>query len=328
MKSSLARSARTALTVLFAVLPVALPAGAQTWPSKPVRLVNPFAAGGGTDVFARPIAAKLSQQMGQQFVIENQGGAGGTLGAANAARAPADGYTVLVGAVHHTIAESVYSKLPYNLERDFVPVTMLAVVPQIIVMHPKSAAKTLPELIALARDNPGKLSFGSAGNGTAHHLAGELFKVLTKTDLTHVPYRGAGPMMQDLLAGQIDMAFDGLGTSAAQIKGGKLRPIAVAANKRSPVLSDIPTATEAGLPNFVVSTWYGLWFPRGTPQAAIDRLYTETAKALQLADIRDIWAAQGADAGGMPPPEFAKFVSSEIAKWARVAKESNLKIDL
>lgn len=301
---------------------------AQTWPTKPIRVINPFPAGGGTDTFARPLAAKLSQSLGQQVLIENQGGAGGTLGANNASKAAPDGYTFFMGAVHHTIAETLYRKLPYSLERDFIPVTVVAYVPNVVVIHPKHPFKTIKELIDFAKANPGKLNFGSAGNGTSHHLAAELFKTLTGTQLTHVPYKGAGPLMLDLLAGQVDLAFDGMGTSANQIKAGKLRPIAVTTNKRSPVVPDVPTMAEAGVPNYEVTTWYALWGIKGTPKEMIDRMYQETAKALVLPDMKEIWASQGADAGGQRPEEFAQFIKSEIVKWAKVVKDAGAQVDL
>ena len=301
---------------------------AQAWPAKPVRIINPFPAGGGTDTFARPLAAKLTQALGHNVFIENQGGAGGTVGATNASRATPDGYTIFMGAVHHTIAESLYTRLPYSLERDFVPVTVVASVPNVVVIHPKYPFTTIKELIDFAKANPGKLNYGSAGNGTTHHLAVELFKTMTGTQLVHVPYKGAGPLMQDLLAGQVDLAFDGMGTSATQIKAGKLRPIAVTTLHRSPVIPDVPTLQEAGLSGYQVTTWYALWGIRGTPKEAIDRLYQETAKALALPDMREIWASQGADPGGQRPEEFAVLVKSEIAKWAKVVKDAGVKIDL
>ncbi len=300
---------------------------AQAWPAKPVRLVSPFAAGGGTDAFARPLAAQLSQQLGQQFVVVNRGGAGGTIGAEHAAKSAPDGYTFLVGAVHHTIAVSVYAKLGYDLERDLVPVTLVAIVPNVVVVHPKVPVGSLRELIDYARANPGKLNYGSAGNGTSHHLAGELFKTLTGTQLNHVPYKGAGPAMQDLIGGQVDLMFDGMATSAPQIRGGKLRPLAVTSAARSPAFPDVPTAQEAGLPNYLVTTWYALWAPAGTPPEIVARMQQEVAKAMQAPAIRDVWAQQGSGPGGNAPGEFAAFVKSEIAKWAKVAKESGARVD-
>jgi tripartite-type tricarboxylate transporter receptor subunit TctC len=308
---------------------VSIPAQAQQWPTKPVTMVNPFAPGGGVDAFGRPLSVFLSRALGQQFLVENLAGAGGTVGAANAAKRPGDGYNFFLGAVHHTIAESLYTKLPYSLERDFVPITVLAYVPNVVVVHPKHADKfkTLKDLITFAKANPGKLNYGSAGNGTTHHLAGELFKNMTGADLTHIPYKGAGPMMQDLLAGQVDMAFDGMGTSAPQIKAGKLKALAVTTAQRSFVDPSVPTMQEAGLPGYIVTTWYALWAPKGTPKEALERMYQETVKAMRTPELKAVWEAQGATAGGEPPAEFEKLVHSEIAKWAKVVKDSGAKVD-
>src|SRR4051812_20735400 len=307
----------------------ALSAQAQTWPTKPIVFMNPFAAGGGTDTFARPIAAKLGQTLGQQVQIENQGGAGGTLGAGNVARRAPDGYNWFFGAVHHTIAESLYRKLPYNLERDFEPVTVAAFVPNVVVVHPKHADKfkTLKDFIAYARSHPGELNYGSAGSGTTHHLSVELFKITTKTFMVHIPYRGAGPMMIDLLAGQVDFAFDGMGTSAQQIKAGKLIPLAVTSAVRNPVLPNVPTLHEAGVPGYDVRTWYALWAIKGTPKEIRDTMYRNMVAAMNQPDLKRIWAEQGADAGGMPPEEFARLVRSEILKWGKVVKESGAQVD-
>jgi tripartite-type tricarboxylate transporter receptor subunit TctC len=298
------------------------------WPTRPVRIVNPFPAGGGVDAFARPVAAKLSISMGQNFFVENMGGAGGTVGAAAAAKAAPDGYTFFVGAIHHTIAESIYKSLSYNIEKDFEPVTVLAYVPNVIVIHPKHAAiRTYADFYNYVKANPGKLNFGSAGNGTSHHLVGELYKLRTSTDLVHVPYKGAGPMMQDLIAGNVDMAFDGMGTSAPQIKAGKLRALAVSTPARSPVVPDVPTLTELGLADFEVTTWYAMWAVKGTPKEIVEKMYQEVAKALAQPDIRKIWEEQGAVAGGQPPAEFGRFVHSEVLRWGKVVKDAGIKID-
>jgi tripartite-type tricarboxylate transporter receptor subunit TctC len=306
----------------------AAPAHAQSWPAKPVTLVNPFAPGGGVDAFGRPLAIQLSRTTGQQFLVENLPGAGGTVGAASAARRPADGYTFFLGAVHHTIAESLYTRLPYSLQRDFVPVTVLAYVPNVVVVHPKQAGiNSIRDLIAHAKANPGKLNFGSAGNGTTHHLAGELFKTMAGVDLTHIPYKGAGPMMQDLLAGQVDMAFDGMATSAPQIRAGKLKALAVTTPMRSFVAPEVPTMQEAGLPGYVVTTWYAVWGIKGTPKEPLERMYAETAKALQSAELKPVWESQGATAGGEPPEKFAELVASEIVKWAKVVRDAGAKVD-
>ena len=301
---------------------------AQAWPTKPIRIVNPFPAGGGTDAFVRPLAAHLSNVLGQQMIVENLGGAGGTVGAANAAKAPGDGYTILAGAVHHTIAESLYSKLPYNIEKDFVPITVLAYIPNVIVVHPKVPANNFAEFLDLVKKNPGKYNFGSAGNGTSHHLTAELFKQMTGTQMTHVPYKGAGPMMQDLLAGQVDLAFDGMGTSAAQIKAGKLRPLAVTSAKRNFLIPDVPTLDEVGIKGYEATTWYAFWAPKGTPPDVIARLQTEVTKALADPKMKEIWASQGGLPGGQSPADMAKFVRAEIEKWGKVVKASGAKIDL
>jgi tripartite-type tricarboxylate transporter receptor subunit TctC len=318
--------ARIAISAVL--LAVAGAVSAQSWPTKPVRIINPFPPGGGTDVFARPLAVKLGQSLGQSVLIENQAGAGGTVGAANASKSPSDGYTWFMGAVHHTIAETLYTKLPYSLERDFIPVTVAAYVPNVVVVHPKHPFKNVKELLDYAKANPGKLNYGSAGNGTTHHLSVELFKTMTGAVLTHVPYKGAGPLIPALLGGEVDLAFDGMGTSAAQIKAGKLRPLAVTTKTRSPVVPDVPTMQEAGLAGYEVTTWYAIWAIKGTPKETIDRMYVETARALQLPDIKEIWAAQGATAGGQSPEEFTRFVHSEILKWAKVVKDAGIKIDL
>lgn len=308
---------------------VAQIAAAQSWPAKPVRLVNPFPAGGGTDTFARPLAAQLSKQLGQQFIVENIGGAGGTIGAAQAARAAGDGYTFLIGAVHHTIAPSIYPKLSYDIEKDFVPVTLLAIVPNVIVVQPNKLPqiKTVKDLAEYARANPGKLNFGSPGSGTSQHLAGELFKVNNQVSMVHVPYKGMGPAMQDFLAGSLDLVMDGMGASAAQIKAGKARAIGLMAAQRSQHFPDIPTLTEQGFQNSEVSTWYALWAVRGTPPEVIDAMYRETVKALEEPTLKTGWANAAAEPGGMPPADFGKFVRSEIERWAKVTKASGAKLD-
>lgn len=319
------------LKALFcaAIAAAGLTAHAQSWPNKPVTMMNPFPPGGGTDVFARPIAAKLSQQLGQQVLIENQGGAGGTVGATNVAKRAADGYNWFFGAVHHTIAESLYKTLLYSLERDFEPITVAAFVPNVVVVHPKHADKfrTLSDLRDYARANPGKLNYGSAGSGTTHHLAVELFKTMTKTFMVHIPYRGAGPLMPDLLAGQVDLAFDGLGTSAPQIKAGKLIALAVTTATRSPVLPNVPTVQEAGIPGYEVRTWYAIWALKGTPKDVQERMYKEVVIAMNQPDLKKIWAEQGADVGGMPPAEFGALIRAEITKWAKVVKDSGAQVD-
>jgi tripartite-type tricarboxylate transporter receptor subunit TctC len=304
-------------------------ASAQNWPTKPITFLNPFPAGGGTDTFARPIAARVSQTIGQQVIVENQGGAGGTVGAANVAKRAPDGYNWFFGAVHHTIAESLYARMQYSLEKDFEPITVAAFVPNVVVVHPKHADKfkTLKDLIDYAKANPGKLNYGSAGSGTTHHLSVELFKTMTKTFMVHIPYRGAGPLMLDLLAGQVDLAFDGMGTSSTQIKAGKLIPLAITSVKRNPVLPNVPTVQEAGVPGYEVRTWYGLWALKGTPQPIKDRMWKEVVAAMETPQLKQIWAEQGADPGGMSQAEMTQLVRSEIVKWAKVVKDAGAKVD-
>ena len=303
-------------------------ASAADWPTKPLTVVVPFPAGGGTDAFARPLAAALSKQFGKQVIIDNRGGAGGTLGAGIAARAPKDGYTYFMGAVHHAIAPSVYRKLDYDLEKDFIPLAVVAVVPQVIVVNPKRIQeKDLKGLIELAKKNPGKLNYASAGNGTSHHLAGELFKIAAGVDLAHVPYKGAGPALQDLIGGQVDLMFDGLGSSAQHIKGGLIRAMAVASKSRAPAFPDVPTVAEAGVKGYEVATWYALWASAGTPRDIVDRMVAEITKALQTPESKNVWQVQGATIGASNPKDMAAFVSSEIARWAKVAKSANITID-
>jgi tripartite-type tricarboxylate transporter receptor subunit TctC len=261
--------------------PASMPSQAQSWPEKPITIIVPFPAGGGTDTFARPIAAQLDTQLGVRVLIDNRGGAGGTVGASAASRAAPDGYTFFIGAAHHAIAPALYPKLDYNLETDFIPIGIIAEPPQVIVVNPsKVQARTLKDFVAEAKANGGKMNYASAGNGTTHHLAGELFKLSSGTSIVHVPYRGAGPALQDLVSGQVDVMFDGLGSSAAQITGGSLRALAIAAPRRSSTIPDVPTAAEAGLPGYEVATWYGLFAPKGTPPAIIERMSRELRMAL------------------------------------------------
>jgi tripartite-type tricarboxylate transporter receptor subunit TctC len=306
----------------------ALPATAQTWPTKSITFIVPFPAGGGTDAFARPLAAQLDQQLGQRIIIDNRGGAGGTVGASAASKMAPDGYTFFVGAAHHTIAPALYPRLDYNLEKDFIPVAVIAQPPQVIVVNPKKVeAKTLAEFIAYAKANPDKLNYASAGNGTTHHLAGELFKLLTKAPLTHVPYRGAGPAMQDLVAAQVDVMFDGLGSSAPQIAGGTLRALAVAAPTRSEAIPDVPTAKEAGLDGYEVATWYAVWALKGTPEPIVARMRDEIEKALKSQIIVDAWKKNGSAIPAIYGPDFGKFVNSEIARWGKVVSDAGIRLD-
>ncbi len=303
-------------------------AQADAWPAKPVTVIVPFPAGGGTDAFARPLTAQLSKQLGKQFVIDNRGGAGGTVGASLAAKAAPDGYTVFIGGAHHAIAPSIYKKLDYDIEKDFIPVTVIAQPPQVVVVNPSRVpATTLQEFIAYAKKNPGKLNYGSAGNGSAHHLAGELFKLQTKTFITHIPYKGAGPALSDLIAGQVDLMFDGLGSSAQHIRAGRIKALAVASTKRSAAFPNVPTAAEAGVPGYDVSTWYAMWVPKGTPKEIVDKLYAETEKALNTPELKQIWLNNGSDTPVFTQEQFAQFQRAEIRRWAQVVQQSGAKID-
>ena len=298
------------------------------WPNKAVTVVVPFPAGGGTDAFARPLTATLSRALGKQFIIDNRGGAGGTVGAGIAARAAPDGYTLFMGAVHHTIAPSMYPKLDYNLETDLIPIGLVASVPQVIVVNPQRVpVADLKSFLEFVKKNPGRLNYGSAGNGTSHHLAGELFKLQTKTFITHIPYRGAGPALQDLIGGQVDLMFDGLGSSANHIRGGRIKALAVAGPRRAPGFPDLPTTAEAGIPSYQVATWYALWAPKGTPAELVERLQSELAKALTTPELQSTWNGLGAETPNLYGEAFGKFVSSEIKRWAEVVKSSGTKLD-
>lgn len=303
-------------------------ATAQSWPTKPITLVVPFPAGGGTDAYARPLAAQLSKQLGKQVIIDNRGGAGGTIGASIAARAAPDGYTYFIGAAHHAIAPSIYPKLTYDIQKDFIPITVIATPPQVIVINPqKVPVNDLKSFVDYARKNPGKLNYGSAGNGTSHHLAGELFKIQTKTFITHIPYRGAGPALLDLISGQVDLMFDGLGSSAPHIKGGRIKALAVASSKRAPGFPDVPTTAEAGVPGYEVSTWYGIWAIKGTPKEIVDRMGAEVQKALASPELKTTWQNSGSDIPHVSQEQFAVMLANEIARWEKVAKAANVKAD-
>ena len=268
-------AAALACAALLAV--AAGPSFAQNWPTRAITVIVPFAAGGGTDAFARPLAQQLDSQLGQRVLVENRAGAGGTAGAAAAAKAEPDGYTFFMGGA---LAPAIYPRLSYDIETDFIPIGMVSRPPHVVVVNPKMPAKTLADLVRLAKEKPDAMTYGHAGIGTTHHLAGELFKLLTGTEIRQVPYRGAGPAMTDLVAGQIDMAFDGLGSSSAQIAGGTVRPLAVASAARVAAFPDLPTAAEAGVPHYEVATWYGLFAPKGTPPAIVARMQAELKTAL------------------------------------------------
>ncbi|MEO6625141.1 MAG: tripartite tricarboxylate transporter substrate binding protein [Burkholderiaceae bacterium] len=310
-----------------AIAPFAVQAQ-SAWPTKPVTLIVPFPAGGGTDAFARPMGAQFARLTGKQLVIDSRGGAGGTLGAGIAARAAPDGYTLFMGAIHHAIAPSMYPKLDYDIEKDFIPMVLVANVPQVLVVNPRKLPMAdFKAFLEHARKNPGKLNYGSAGGGTSHHLAGELFKLQSKTFITHIPYRGAGPALQGLIAGDVEMMFDGLGSSAAHIKGGRIKALMMAGSKRSPAFPDVPSAAELGFPDYSMTTWYGIWTPKGTPPDIQAHISEEIRKACLTDECRAVWAAQGAEFSTMSPAQFASFVSAEVKRWEGVVKVSGAKLD-
>jgi tripartite-type tricarboxylate transporter receptor subunit TctC len=327
------RRALLAAMALFA-LAFALPSAAQSaWPSKPIRIVVPFAAGGTTDILARAIAPELSKAFGQQFIVDNRAGAGGNVGADLVAKSPGDGYTLLMGTVGtHGINRALYDKLPYDPIKDFVPITMVAGVPNVMVMQAEKARNlginSVPDFIKYAKAHPGKINMASSGNGTSIHLAGELFKSMTGVYMVHLPYRGSGPALMDLVSGTADVMFDNLPSSMAFIKAGKLKALAVTSRQRSPALPDVPTIEEAaGLKGFDATSWFGLLAPAGTSPDIVNRIQQEVAKSLNTPAIKEKLLAQGAIPSGDTPAEFAKHIENEHIKWARVVKASGAKVD-
>ena len=312
----------------------ALPSAAQSaWPSKPIRIVVPFAAGGTTDILARAIAPELSKAFGQQFIVDNRAGAGGNVGADLVAKSPGDGYTLLMGTVGtHGINRALYDKLPYDPIKDFVPITMVAGVPNVMVMQAEKARNlginSVPDFIKYAKAHPGKVNMASSGNGTSIHLAGELFKSMTGIYMVHLPYRGSGPALMDMVGGTADVMFDNLPSSIAFIKAGKLKALAVTSRQRSPALPDVPTIEEAaGLKGFDATSWFGLLAPAGTSPDIVNRIQQEVAKSLNTPSIKEKLLAQGAIPSGDTPAEFAKHIENEHIKWARVVKASGAKVD-
>ncbi len=314
--------------IAAAIVVVAAPAFAQSaYPSKPVRLVVPFPAAGTTDIIARATAQKLSEAWGQQVIVDNRPGAAGNIGSELVAKAAPDGYTLLMGTVGtHAINPSLYAKMPYDHVKDFVPVILVAGVPNVLVVNPDLPVKSVPELIAYAKANPGKLNFASSGSGTSIHLSGELFKTMTGVKMTHVPYKGSAPALTDLIGGQVQLMFDNLPSSLAFIKAGKLRALAVTSATRAPALPDVPTVADS-LPGFEASSWFGLLAPAGTPPEIVAKINGEVAKWLATPDAKEKMAAQGANIAGGTPDDFAKHIQSESAKWAKVVKESGAKVD-
>ena len=325
---TLRRHALQACTFALCATFSALVPAQQDWPTKPVTLVVPFPPGGTTDLVARALGESLSKSLGQPVLIESKPGAGTTVGADYVAKSRNDGYTLLVGAVHHTIAPSVYKKLPYDFQKDLTPITTVAMVPNVLAVNAANTpAKTVAELVALAKASPGRLSYGSNGNGTAQHLIGTLFQMDTGTELLHVPYKGSAPLTTDLLAGQVTMSFDSIPPQIQHIRAGKLRALAVATSTRSSLLPDVPTLQEAGLKGFDIQTWYGILAPAGTPPAVLARLNTEMLKIIRSPEFVQKMRDAGCEPLGSTPAEMAARISSETAKFAKIVKDGKLVVE-
>ena len=308
----------------------ALPLGwaqSAAYPSRAVRMVVPFPPGGPTDVLARIVATKLGERFGQAFAIDNKAGSSGMMGSADVVKAAPDGYTLLGNASIHVINPSLYPKIPFDALTDFTPITQLAHVPLILVVNNDLPVRSVKELIAYAKANPGKLNFASSGNAAAPHLAGESFKLATGIDMQHVPYKGSSPALTDLIGGQVQLMFDSMPSAMPFVKAGKLRPLAVTTAKRSLAVPDLSTVAEAGVPGYDISTWYGLWGPKGLSKEVTDKLANEVARILKLPDVRERYAALGAEPVGNSPEEFAAYCKSELLKWAKVVKDSGAKAD-
>jgi len=299
----------------------------DAWPSKPVRLLLPFPPGGPTDILGRIVSDRLSAALGQPVVVENRGGAGGNVGAEAAAKSAPDGYTILLVSNPIAISPSLYTRLNYDPQKDFAPVGLLATVPNVMVTHPSVPAHTLQEFIALAKSKPGGMNFGSGGAGTSNHAAGELFNIVAGVKLVHVPYKGVNLAMNDVLAGQIHLVVIGVPAAGPHIKAGRLRALAVIAPQRLPALPDVPTVAEAGLPNFEVTTWYGVLAPAGTPKGIVGRLNAELVRIMHSPELKDRLAAMATEPATGTPEEFADFIKRETAKWAEVVRQAGLKAD-
>ena len=321
---------RAAVAAIAATIGVTGPGAlhAQSYPARSVTLIVPSAAGGGTDTIARLIGDQLSKQLGQGFVVENRTGAGMLVGTAAAAKAAPDGYTLLVGLTGNmSVNSSLFAKLPYDPLADFTPVAMLANYPFLVVVNNDLPAKSIKELVALLKSQPGKIDYASAGNGTGQHLAPELFKMMTGTEMGHVPYRGAQPAYQDVISGRVPVFFDNMSTAMSLAKGGKVRALAITSKKRSALMPELPTVDEAGVPGYEYHTWFGFWAPKGTPQPIVDKLYAEVQKALADPAVQQRIAATAGEPSHMAPKDIEPFVKAEIAKWAEVVKRAGIKVE-
>ena len=310
----------------IAALPA--PTCAQPYPSKPIRLVVPFPPGGSLDVVARAIGQKLGDAWGQPVIVDNRPGAGGNIGADLVAKSAPDGYTILEGALStHAVNVSLYARMPYDPVKDFVPITLVAVTPNVLVVNPSLPVNSVAELIAYAKANPGKLSFGSGSNGSAGHLAGELFKTEAGVDMVHIPYKGGAPALQDLLGGQIQLMFDNLANSMQHVRAGKLKALAVTTARRSSLVPDLPTLAETGLPGFDIYTWWGFMAPAGTPRSIVAKWNAEVRRILNTPEMKTFFAQQGAEPSPTSTEQFAALIQSEIPKYAKIIKDSGAKVD-
>jgi len=315
--------------VIVSVVLAAMPplATAQAYPAKPIRWISPWPAGGANDIFSRAIGQRIGESLGQQVLVDNRPGAAGTIGSDIAAKAPADGYTLVMGSSPtHAIAPALYPALPYDPLRDFSAVTLVGSVPNVLVLHPSVPAKTVKEFIAVAKARPGKLNFASTGNGTSQHLSAELFKFMAGLDMVHIPYKGTAPALTELVAGQVDLAFENMPALIPHIQAGRLRALAVTTTKRSAVMPELPTIAEAALPGYDASVWFGVFAPAGTPRPVIDRLHGEILKALQTQDLKSRMIGMGTDVSGMGPDDFSAYVRKEIPKWANLVKAAGVKV--
>jgi len=317
---------RKVLTAVAALI-VSAAVHAADYPDHVVKVIAPYGPGGGVDTFTRPIAVILGKRLGHQFVVDNRAGAGGTIGVKAVAVSPADGYTLLSGGVHQPMAESLYPTRGYDLDKDFVPLALTAVVPNVLVVRPDLPVKTVPELIAYARANPGKLSFCSSGQGTSQHIIAEIFKGLTKTDMLHIPHKSTAPAMTTLLSRQCDLMFDGLATSIPHINGGKLRAMALTSATRSRHYPNIPTMQEAGGPSMDAGTWYGWWVPAATPKDIVAKLRQEMTEVINSPEIKAVWATQGAEVPAVQPGTVESYVRAEIHRWTKATRDAGIKVE-
>lgn len=324
MLRKIVASSTLTLCAVFA----AAPAQSQTWPSKPIRFIVPFPPGGGTDVMARAVAPKLGEGLGQQVVVDNRSGAGGMIGVELAAKSPPDGYTLGIATVGQiSINPNLYAKMPFDPVKDLAPVTMAGNIFNVLIVHPALPAPSVKALIALARARPGELNYGSSGTGAADHLSAELFQVMTKTKMVHVPYKGGPLAMIDLISGNLQLMFSTVPTAVGLIKGGKVRAMAITNSKRYPLMPELPTVAEAGIPGFAVNNWTGVFIPAATPPAVVTRLNAEFVKVLAMPDVKKRLMDNGIDAVSNTPQQFAAYIRGETAKWASVIKDANVKVD-